>query len=115
MQCNASTSQRHSKKTRKAKPEYSRIPVRRQKEDTTAKDHSAHHRKDDLGLPTALNKSRLATVLHNGSSVVGEPICQTGQTQEPEDNAKGKSHVSLQSGGLFTEMERDDDRERDDG
>ena len=53
-------------------------------------------------------------VFSHGPDVVGEPVNQTRQTQNPEDDAEGKRHTTLEAGRLALEVEGEDDGHGDD-
>lgn len=83
--------------------------VRRQEENTAPENDGAHYRKDYLGFPATLDQSCLAAILHDRARVIGEPVNETSETEQPKDNTEGKCHTPLQARGLFAKVEGNDD------
>ena len=54
-------------------------------------------------------------ILLNSAHVIGKPIGQTRQTENPEDQAEGQGHATLETGGFALQLERDDDGNGDNG
>lgn len=83
--------------------------IRGQEQDATPQNHRPNYRKNHLGLPATLNQRGLATILHDRARVIGEPVGQARNAQNPKNDAEGQGHPPFQDGGLLSEVEGDDD------